>query len=226
MSEFFEEHQKQLVCGFLHEIRNPMSAVLTVAALLRDPGALPQDEISHLLEMVDDETRHMNGIINEFESFVRLPAPTMQSLDLAAVARESVQRLRAEKLLDGTLTVLDELPVKLKIIGDQEQLGEALTAILRNAAQAMQCNVSSPPQLELRLDNHDLLIRDNGEGFQRETAARAFEPYFSTRTGASGLGLTLARTLLRGQGGDVEIEPLEKTAPGAALRIILNTSRL
>lgn len=70
------DHLRLLLHGFIHEIRNPMSAILTATALLRDPALLEEGEASAMLEVVDSETRRMNRIVIDFEHYLHLPPPS------------------------------------------------------------------------------------------------------------------------------------------------------
>jgi|GEM_PF-5668119 len=222
MSDLLPDDVRLMFRGFLHEIRNPMSAVLTATALLRDPSALPDDEVTNLLEMVDGETRHINRIINEFDHYLHLQQPVMEPFDLAAAVRNVLAELRREQLLDGKIEVIDELPRAQQAHGDGVQISEALRAILLNALQALEGSAQTPLQIQLSLQTHPgqiaLLVQDNGEGFHGECLQRAFEPFYSTRPGACGLGLPLAQAIAHQHQGSLEIIP-PSSQPGACLRM-------
>jgi len=224
MSDSLPDDIRSMFRGFLHEVRNPMSAVLTATALLRDPALLPEEEIANLLEMIDGETRHMNRIFNEFDHYLHLQPPALEPLDLTATVRNVVAELQSENLLHNNITVIDELPNAHLIAGDSVQLSEAVRAILLNAVQALEGSAQTPLQIQFSLEESPtefaLLVRDNGEGFQGESLQRAFEPFYSTRPGACGLGLPLAQNIARRHQGDLQIVH-PSTQPGACLRMTL-----
>jgi nitrogen fixation/metabolism regulation signal transduction histidine kinase len=226
MPSSLPDHLQPLFRGFVHEIRNPMSAVLTAAALLRDPASLAESDIADLLKVVEEETRHMNRVVNEFDRYLHVPPPVKERFDVAAVTRRAINDLRDKKVLSGNVKLVDELPPTLMASGDSAQISDAVAAILINAAEALQGSVQTPPLLALCPEQNSsqtaFLIRDNGEGFSAESEARAFEPFYSSRSGAAtGMGLPLALALLHNNGGDLRIMPSEKKGQGACLRLSL-----
>lgn len=202
-----------------------MSAILTATALLRDPASLEEGEAPVLLEVVDSESRRMNRVIVAFEHYLHLPPPSPEHFDLAARVARVLDDLRDQKVLEGEVRIQNELPPGQQAFGDAGQIGEALGEIFHNAAQAMQGSGGVAPALEICLVENSpkmvLLIRDNGEGFSRESAERAFEAFYSTRSGASGLGLPLALAIMQNNGGDLEIMPPVSDQQGACLRFTM-----
>lgn len=225
MPEPLSDQFRSLLHGFIHEVRNPMSAILTATALLRDPESLEEGEAPALLEVVDSESRRMNRVIVEFEHYLQLPPPSPEHFDLAARVARVLDDLHHQNILEGAVRIHNELPPGQQAFGDGEQIGEVLAEIFRNAAQAMQSSDRGTPVLEIRMVENSpkviLLICDNGEGFSRESAERAFEPFYSTRSGAFGLGLSLALAIMQNNGGNLEIMPPVSNQPGACLRLTI-----
>jgi len=226
MPPLLPDHLYPLFHGFLHEIRNPMSAVLTASTLLAEPKLLEDGDFADLLKVVVEETRRINRVVNEFDRYLRVPPPDKEKFDLAALVRKVIDGLRDKKILDKKVRLVDELPAKLMVTGDSSQIGEALQALLINASQALQSDSKSPLILALcpeKSTSHIVfLIRDTGEGFTVESAKRAFEPFYSSRSEATGLGLPMALALIENNSGKLEIVPSEKEGEGACLRVTLN----
>jgi nitrogen fixation/metabolism regulation signal transduction histidine kinase len=224
MPSLFPKDLQPLFNGFLHEIRNPMSALLTSCALLSEPDLLEKEDFASLVKVVDEETRRMNRVVNEFDRYLHVPPPSKEAVDVAAMVRTIIDELRGGNAVNKKVRLADELPEQWMTFADSAQIGEALTAVLTNAFQALQGGVQVPAALALCPEESTsplvFLVRDNGEGFTAESAARAFEPFYSSRSGATGLGLPLARTLLQNNGGDLEIVP-SKEGAGATLRVTL-----
>lgn len=219
------DHLNSMFHGFLHEIRNPMSAILTASALLAAPELLDKSDFTDLVKVMDNETRHMDRVIKEFDRYIHIKPPVKERFDLALLIRAEIDELRATKILDKNVQLVDELPPKMMVKGDSEQIGEAMQAVLSNALQALQGSVHSPLILALCPEESTshvvFLIRDSGEGFTDESTRRAFEPFYSSRSGATGLGLPMALALLQNNGGNLEIVLSKKDVPGACLRVTL-----
>lgn len=226
MPPILPEHLRPLFHGFLHEIRNPMSTVLTASTLLAEPDLLEESDFAELLKVVDEETRRMNRVVNEFDRYLHVLPPNKEKFDLAALVRKAIDDLRVKKILDKKVRLVDELPATLMVTGDSSQIGEAIQALLMNASQALQCGSNLPLILALcpeKSTSHIVfLVRDSGEGFTAESTRRAFEPFYSSRSESTGLGLSMALALIENNGGSLEIVPSEKTVEGACLRVTLN----
>ena len=203
-----------------------MSTVLTASSLLTEPDLLEASDFADLLNVVETEIRRMNVVVNEFDRYLHVPSPSEETFDLAVTIRTAIADLRANNELDKKVRLMDDLPDELMVKGDSAQIGEAMHAILRNASQALQGNDHDPLLLaicpEESASHVVFLIRDSGEGFTAESAQRALEPFYSSRSGSTGLGLPMAQALIENSGGKLEIVPSEKEGQGACLRVTLN----
>lgn len=226
MPSILPDHLRPLFHGFLHEIRNPMSTILTASMLLAEPDLLEESDFADLVKVVDEETRRMNVVVNQFDRYLHVPPPTKEKFDVAALLRTAIAELRPKNVLDSNVRLVDELPAELMVTGDSSQIGEAMQAILMNASQALQGGDHDLLTLALCPDKSTshiiFLIRDSGKGFTAESAERALEPFYSLRPGSTGLGLSMALALIENSGGKLEIVASKKEDEGACLRITLN----
>lgn len=169
--------------------------------------------------------------LREIERFMKRGVEATQRLmSIATTSDENRQKTRIDSLvnevaratLDGTgLTTTTDYPDNLaKVKVDAEQLREALAAILTNARQA-----TSQGSIRIKARNFEfdpnsdngslrlatgpyvhLTISDQGGGMTQESVAHAFEPYFTTKNGAKGLGLTTALSIVQQQGGTITLD--------------------
>ena len=191
-----------LMRGLVHELRNPLSAILTASSLL--PGAAGlDDETTMLLDVVSKESRRMNRILTEFSIFAKPPKAHAETLDLAVLAREFVAKAKGE---NAAVTFHDDLPASLFAFADPQGVSTALGHILENATEAL------PEGGHVRLTGGQntagvwLAVGDSGAGLSEQALERAFQPFFSNKPAATGLGLSIARAMLRASGGDCRIE--------------------
>jgi PAS domain S-box-containing protein len=149
--------------------------------------------------------------------------PVLRSLDAGVLLRGMETRLRAlagpeiDLMIEGPS---EAAPVRL----DPVAFEGAVTALTRNAAEAVAGRGSVAVRLEALLEGGlRLSVRDSGPGMNRDLAARAVEPFFTTREGAAGLGLSQAYAFARQSGGVLSID----NAPGggADVSITLPTER-
>jgi signal transduction histidine kinase len=196
-----------LMRGLVHELRNPLSAILTASSLLQ-PNQEMDEESGMLLEVVQKEARRMNRILTEFSTFVKPPAAYIEDFDIAALVRDIARQLKKEEVIQPHIAIHDELPPTLWVSGDMLQTAQVLRHVLTNSAEAMEtdgkmrfakCEPSSPA----------LCIEDTGEGLVHGALEQAFQPFFSTKPAATGLGLSISRGLIRAFGGELTVENIQ-----------------
>ncbi len=205
-----------LMRGLVHELRNPLSAILTASSLVQgNPDA--DEETTMLLEVIQKESRRMNSILTEFSHFVKPPQPNIKALDFGALAHGVVGTLQGEGALAG-VEVQRDLERQLGVAGDPAHTAGALRHVLQNAAQALQ----DGGYLLLHLEEIDgmgcIVVEDSGGEVPPEVVLQAFQPFFSTKPAATGLGLSIARATLRAAQGDVTFENGER---GARVKLCL-----
>jgi len=110
------------------------------------------------------------------------------------------------------------------VLGDAAQIRQIIHNLLQNAEDALSDTEQGEIQIETRHDGDraTLTIRDNGPGFPPELLARAFEPYFTTKSRGTGLGLAIVKKIIDEHGGDVRL--LNRDNGGAEIRIRLRLS--
>ena len=155
-----------------------------------------------LLDVVSKEAKRMNRILTEFSIFAKPPKAHIETLDLAVLAREFIAKAQS----DGVpITFHDDLPDSLVVLADPHGAAVALAHIIENAREAL------PEGGHIRLTgSHNpprawLSVNDSGAGLSDQALERAFQPFFSNKASATGLGLSIARAMLRASGGDCRI---------------------
>jgi len=202
------EANKQLMRNLAHEIKNPLGGIRGAAQLLE--FELPEKGLREYTQVIIKESDRLQTLVD------RLLAPHRKAHALESFnVHEALERVRS--------LVLAEFPKGLRIIrnydtslpeimGDREQLIQAVLNIVHNAAQALSEEISQgTAQIELKTRvarsvtiakrryklAMDLHVIDNGPGIPREIIDRIFFPLVSGREGGSGLGLTLAQTFVQ-----------------------------
>ena len=202
--------------GLVHELRNPLSAVLTAGSLVQD-GADVDEETAMLLDVIQKEARRMNRILTEFSHFVKPPRPQLETFDLGALVCSVATSLEREGAFEG-VEISHRMERPVMVIGDAEQTEQALRHIMQNAAQALQHGGSMQLWAETDDDQGCVLIEDSGGELSDNVMQHAFQPFFSTKPAATGLGLSIARMTILAMDGDITLESGEQ---GARLRLCL-----
>jgi len=208
----------ELAAGMAHELNQPLTAVLAntqaVARLLNDePVDLPV--VHAAMDQAVQQARRASEVVSRLRRTVERPdlAAPQQALDLVSVVRHTLDLLEPELVrcqvktqlvLQGQLSSAGALTVRT----DPVALEQIIHNLLMNALQAMENVPTDQRQLSVTLSadagahgpvgHAHVLIRDTGPGIPPEALPRLFEPFFTTREGGLGLGLSLCETLARG----------------------------
>ncbi|HUO20894.1 MAG TPA: PAS domain-containing sensor histidine kinase [Caulobacteraceae bacterium] len=194
-----------------HEIKNPLTPIQLSAERIRRKY---RGDITHDLETFDRctdtivrQVEDIGRMVDEFSSFARMPAPKFETADLAELLRQAVF---ARRVASPDVTVsMDEpdFPATLKC--DARMVGQALTNVLKNAAEAVQARVAQDPtepgEIQARLVQEpgrlSIVIEDNGVGLPAKDRDRLTEPYVTTREKGTGLGLAIVKRIMEEHGG-------------------------
>jgi two-component system, sporulation sensor kinase E len=199
-----------LAAGVAHEIGNPLNSLdIHLQLMQRRIKRLPakqRQELGESIQIARQEVGRLDHIITQFLRAIRPQQLTTRMENVNSVLEESVAFLDAE-LKDRDILVELELDRSLPPLEiDRDQIKQAFYNIIRNALQAMK----SGGILRLRSaadETHQFVsFSDTGGGIPPEDITRVFEPYFTTKSSGSGLGLLIVRRIVRAHGGEVIIE--------------------
>jgi signal transduction histidine kinase len=210
--------------GLAHEIKNPLSTIGLNAQLLAEGiEDLPVDAevkgpLVRRMGALRREVDRLRGILADFLQYAGSPRLEPRPTDLNVVVDELVDFYAPQAEKQGVRLRADPSPGPLTANLDAPHVKQAVLNLMLNAVQAM---AQSPPPRELILKTHAgldesrrpivvLHVIDTGPGIPPEHADRVFEPYFTTKSGGSGLGLPTARRLIEAHGGTLEVH----TEPG------------
>jgi nitrogen fixation/metabolism regulation signal transduction histidine kinase len=191
-----------------HEVKNPLTPIQLSAEHLRRVWRDRRVDFEGALEActatILKQVRILRGIVTEFSAFARPPAAVLETQDPARLVSDVIEPYRIALPPGVTLSVRSEGPVPA-VLGDRRLLERAFVNLLENALQA----VGESGRIEVGLRDAggrvDLWVQDSGPGIDPELADRIFEPFFSTKTGGSGLGLPLVRKIAEDHGGGVSM---------------------
>jgi signal transduction histidine kinase len=196
-----------------HEIRNPLSSITLNIELVRDEieTLTKQDsaagaEARALLQSLDSEVRRIQRVTEDYLKFARMPKPVREPVRLNDVLSQGLSFM--ESLFEAThVTVEAHFDARLPAIqADESQLWQAVLNLVRNAIEAM----PQGGRLTVRTEQRDrfcvLTLTDTGKGMTAEERAQVFKPFFSTKSGGTGLGLPLTQQIVTEHGGTIRCE--------------------
>ena len=212
-----------LAAGVAHEIGNPLNSLDIHLQLLgrkfrKLPAAVRADLDGHL-STARQEIGRLDTILKQFLQAVRPTAPRREPTQLHGVLRETLRLLEPE-LESRKIAVELELAERMPVLEvDAAQFQQVFYNLLRNAYQAVQ---PGSGRITISTSVHEfecrIRIADNGSGISPEHMGALFEPYRTTKSSGTGLGLLIVRRIIRVHGGDIEIESRE----GDGTRVIVH----
>jgi len=209
--------------GLAHEIRNALSTLRMNLQLLdedwgeveADPdGALPQSIARRSrtrVATVLKESQRLETILDDFLEFVRRRELKLNNADLCDIVADLVAFFRPQAERHGIELRLHAATTPVVCQADVGLLKQSLLNVLINAQQALDASDGEQAKtIDVTIANDDqygiVSISDTGPGIDPEHLKQIFQAYFSTRKAGSGLGLAMARRILRAHGGRIEVD--------------------
>lgn len=223
-----------------HEIKNPLTPIQLAAERLKRKYAArlgdDAESFERYTETIVRQTGDIGRMVDAFSRFAKMPTPTMADDQIIEIVRQALT-LQQEAGADiaYALDVEGLEDAALKVRCDRGQLHQALTNLLKNAAEAIETRIENGveegyrPEIRVALTQQggrvSIKISDNGVGLPTRDRRRLLEPYVTTRDKGTGLGLAIVAKIVEEHHGVFELgeaEPFEPGAHvGAAARITL-----
>jgi nitrogen fixation/metabolism regulation signal transduction histidine kinase len=219
-----------------HEIKNPLTPIQLSAERLQFKleskleGA-DQVMLVRSVATIVNQVQAMKGLVNEFRDYARLPAAQLKPLDLNAFVSE-VLGLYAAAQESGRLRA--ELGAGLPhILGDGTQLRQVIHNLVQNALDAVNEMPTGRVLVRTELARNELgevravrlQVNDNGPGFADKVLKRAFEPYVTTKSKGTGLGLAVVKKIADEHGARVRIANLGSGGDSNGAQVSLSFSK-
>lgn len=213
-----------------HEIKNPLTPIQLSAERVQHKlaGRLSKEDAQILKRSTDtivNQVEALKKMVNEFSEYARAPELEFHLLDLNALVREVLALYEASSAVVSDvpqphidLALASDLPA---VRGDSARLRQVIHNLLQNALDTLAGTLDPAIMVRTEIvpEGVRFSVSDNGGGFPEQVKARVFEPYVTTKTKGTGLGLPIVKKIVEEHSGTIKIENIRPR--GARIAITL-----
>ena len=214
-----------------HDIKTPLSTVALNLRVLQ--GRLEKiplsnqeyDEISDDIQMMRTELDNIQSVTKNFLKFSNLDKPHCQAFDIKSIIEKAKNKFQPYINSDLSIELAIDKDIKA-VWADPHQVEMVFNILLENSLAAMHgkgiinINVTSVQFLDKKfVESIEIEVADTGPGINEEDKKRIFDPYFSTKSEGTGMGLAIAKKIIEDNGGLIEV--YSKPKSGAVFRFSL-----
>ena len=214
----------QMAATVAHEVKNPLSAIKSIAQVMKEDEALSEQHARDL-SLIVGETDRLSKSVTQLLSFARTQPPAALPCDAGELVRGVAALFRAEA---------EERRILLRHqVDDGVELNGVQTAAVRDALSNLVLNaIQVTPALgEVKIEasraDHSITfaVSDSGPGISADLQARIWEPFFTTRQRGTGLGLAIVRKRMEEAGGSARLDP-SRNGGGARFELVLPVAQV
>jgi len=208
----------KMAAHIAHEIRNPLTAIGGFArAILREPQDIENVKLGG--KIISREVNRLEKILANVLDFTKISQPFKQQHDINAIIEEVIQLNKPvihERNISCNIQLYSSLPPAWV---DEEQIKQALVNILVNSIHSIHHQGKISVSTDLVDEQVLIEISDNGAGMTKETLENMFNPFFTTKSGGTGLGMAVTQRIIEEHGGEIQVE--SEKGKGTTFRIFI-----
>lgn len=220
-----------------HEMMNSLTPIASLSESLEalfshnaEYRTLQQDdtsnEIAAALEAIKRRSLGLMNFVERYRQVTELPEPRRQSIQMNAFLAGMIRLVSVTLRDKGIACRTEVIPAELSVFADPELLEQALINLIRNAMEAV--SHATSPELQIACQLHGerivITISDNGCGLPENERDQIFVPFFTTKPGGSGIGLSLARHIALAHGGQLDVRANHPTGTVFQMELPKTTS--
>ncbi len=205
----------KIAAGVAHEIKNPLASIKGAFEIIFNKKTSDADK-EEFQGIIVSEIKRIDNTVKDFLRFARPKGATLEKLNLSQTINESIKQMEIQAA-NSKIEISKIIEDNLFILGDQEKIHQAILNLLLNSLDAS-------PQSAIEVELHyikngriTITIIDHGEGIEKEVLDNIFDPFYTTKTTGTGLGLPIVKSIIENHNGTIIIE--SKKGEGTSVRI-------
>lgn len=194
---------RSLAAGIAHEIRNPLTTARGFLQLFQE--RLDCSEDKRFLSLTIGELDRIHRLVTDFMSLAKPVDPNYARLNLVELIREIADFMHPETTLQGVTFATTVPATPIWVRADANQLKQVILNVVQNALQACTPKDSVTIALSAQKGQVSIYIEDTGCGMAPAELARVYQPYFTTKSTGTGLGLAVSQRIIHEHSGSIQI---------------------
>lgn len=194
-----------LAAGVAHEIRNPLAGISGSVEMLSQ--TTQGDDDKKLMKIILKEIDRLNNLITEFLDYAKPPKNPTDPCDLGLILKDVLANIEQNANLRKDVKMSVDIDSNAMIKGYADKLKQAFLNIIINAFQAMDKTLHPELDISLKKINQQwcLRIKDTGSGMSEQTVKRIFEPFYTTKSKGTGLGLAVTHKIIESHHATIHV---------------------
>jgi two-component system sensor kinase FixL len=205
----------EMAAGIAHEVNQPLTAIATYAQAcqrLISTGNFTNEEIAEALAHIGAQALRAGEVIRRLRTFVKNREVRRELMEANRLLEDVLTLAQTDARHNGVQISIETASESPLVQADAVQIQQVILNLIRNSIDAMQSVPESRRQILLRTrvdaeGDVEFMVADRGPGVDPAAAADLFNPFFTTKPGGMGLGLSISRSIVRAHGGKLWCSP-------------------
>lgn len=208
-----------------HEIRNGITPIISVSKDIQNhPIRYKEEELTEAVGMIYSQSQEIKRFLDSYYELTHLPSPDITKIDLSEFFEEVDKGMKGYLHSSGLSedVVKYTVPHGLTLEADRGLLRQVIINLIKNALEAVAGREDGAIRIVASISEgvSYISVTDNGPGIDGEGLEMLFQPFYTTKSGGSGIGLCLSRQIARLHGGD--LKATSRPGAGATFTLLLN----
>ena len=196
---------RKLTSVLTHEIMNSIAPIISLSETLSEADENRHEIVSRAMQTIHRRSKGLVDFLNNFRQLTRIPEPVLKTFSAKEMLDETAYLLKADNIVFSFRIT----PVDMFITADRALMEQVFINLIKNAWDA--CRDTPFPKIEIELFKSEsqrpvITVSDNGCGIVFEALDKIFVPFYTTKTGGSGIGLSICRQIMNLHHGSISVK--------------------